>query len=290
MTRVAVLGLGGMGTPMAANLIGAGLDTVVWNRHPEPARALAGRGAEVAADPAGAVRRADVAVTMVTDADAVRAIAVDQGMLAALPAGAVWAQMSTIGVAATERLADLVAAERPDVSLVDAPVAGSRGPAEQGRLTVLASGPEQARERVAPVFDAIGQRTLWLGPTGAGSRLKLVNNLLLAFVNEGVAAAVALGDTLGLDRDTVRQALEGSPLVSPWAAEKLARVVRDEHGAQYSLALALKDVELALGEAPPGSFPAAEALAAEWRHAADRGLGGDDLTVVTRALGGGANR
>ncbi|WP_422741776.1 NAD(P)-dependent oxidoreductase [Micromonospora sp. WMMD754] len=290
MTRVAVLGLGGMGTPMAANLVGAGLDTVVWNRHPEPARALADRGAEVAADPADAARRADVAVTMVTDAAAVRAVAVDQGMLAALPAGAVWAQMSTIGVAETARLAELVAAERPDVTLVDAPVAGSRGPAEQGRLVVLASGPDQARERVAPVFDAVGQRTLWLGPTGAGSRLKLVNNLLLAFVNEGVAAAVALGDTLGLDRDTVREALGGSPLVSPWAAEKLGRIVRDEHGAQYALALALKDVELALREAPPGSFPAGEALAAEWRHAVDQGLGDDDLTVVTRVLGSGATR
>ncbi|MFG1673439.1 NAD(P)-dependent oxidoreductase [Micromonospora sp. NPDC049282] len=285
MTRVAVLGLGGMGTPMAANLVKAGLDTVVWNRHPEPARALAERGAEVAADPAEAVRRADVAVTMVTDGAAVRAIATEQGMLAALPDGAVWAQMSTIGVAETERLAELVAAERPDVTLVDAPVAGSRSPAEQGKLTVLASGPEQVRDRVAPVFDAVGQRTLWLGPAGTGSRLKLVNNLLLAFVNEGVAAAVALGDTLGLDRDTVRRALDGSPLVAPWAAEKLARVVRDEHGTQYSLALALKDVELALREAPTGSFPAAEALAAEWRNAAEQGLGGDDLTVVTRMLG-----
>ncbi|MDG4800669.1 NAD(P)-dependent oxidoreductase [Micromonospora sp. WMMD980] len=290
MTRVAVLGLGGMGTPMAASLLRAGLDTVVWNRHPEPARALAERGAVVAADPAEAVCRADVAVTMLTDGPAVRAVAADQGMLAALPAGAVWAQMSTIGVAETERLVELVSAERPDVTLVDAPVAGSRGPAEQGRLTVLASGPEQARERVAPVFDAVGQRTLWLGPAGAGSRLKLVNNLLLAFVNEGVAAAVALGDTLGLDRDTVRQALDGSPLVAPWAAEKLARVVRDEHGAQYPLALALKDVELALREAPAGSFPAAEALAAEWRRAADRGLGDDDLTVVTRMLGSDATR
>ncbi|WFE35828.1 NAD(P)-dependent oxidoreductase [Micromonospora sp. WMMD975] len=290
MTRVAVLGLGGMGTPMAANLIRAGLDTVVWNRRTDRARALRDHGAEVAADPAEAVRRADVAVTMVTDAGAVRAVAVDQGMLAALPDGAVWAQMSTVGVAETQRLVELVAAERPDVTFVDAPVAGSRGPAEQGKLTVLASGPEQVRDRVAPVFDAVGQRTLWLGPAGAGSRLKLVNNLLLAFVNEGVAAAMALADTLGLDRDTVRQAFDGSPLVSPWAAEKLARVARDEHGPQYSLTLALKDVELALREAPTGSFPAAEALAAEWRDAVGRGLGGDDLTVVTRLLGPGAAR
>lgn len=284
MTRVAVLGLGGMGAPMAANLVRAGLTTVVWNRHPEPARTLGDRGAEVAADPPEAVRRADVVVTMVTDAAAVRAIAVDQGMLAALPDGAVWAQMSTIGVTETGRLAELVDARRPGVTLVDAPVAGSRGPAEQGRLVVLASGPEQVRDRVAPVFDAVGQRTVWVGPVGAGSRLKLVNNLLLAFVNEGLAAAVALGDALGLDRDTVHGALRGSPLVSPWAAEKLDRIVGDDYTTQYSLALALKDVDLALREVPAGRFPAAEALAGEWRHAVEQGLGGDDLTVVTRAL------
>ncbi|MEU4480306.1 NAD(P)-dependent oxidoreductase [Micromonospora sp. NPDC023966] len=290
MTRVAVLGLGGMGSPMAANLVRAGLTTVVWNRHPAPARALGDQGAEVAADPADAARRADVVVTMVTDAAAVRAIAVDQGMLAALPEGAVWAQMSTIGVTETARLAELVRAERPGVTLVDAPVAGSRGPAEQGRLVVLASGPDQVRDRVAPVFDAVGQQTVWVGPVGAGSRLKLVNNLLLAFVNEGIAAAVALGDVLGLDRATVHRALRGSPLVSPWAGDKLDRIAGDDYTTQYSLALALKDVDLALREVPPGRFPAAEALAGEWRRAAEQGLGGDDLTVVTRALAREATR
>jgi 3-hydroxyisobutyrate dehydrogenase len=287
MTRVAMLGLGGMGEPMAANLLRAGLPTAVWNRHPDPADRLRDQGAEVAATPADAVRGADVAVTMVTDADAVRSVAVDQGMLAALPEGAVWAQMSTIGVTETQRLAALVGAERPDVTLVDAPVAGSRGPASQGRLVVLASGPDEARERVAPVFEAVGQRTVWVGPTGAGSRLKLVNNLLLAFLAEGLAAAVALGDTLGLDRATVLNGLRGSPLVSPWAAEKLERVGRDDFTPQYTLALALKDVDLALREVPPGRFPAATALAEEWRRAVEAGLGPDDLTVVTRALAEG---
>ncbi|MFG2052441.1 NAD(P)-dependent oxidoreductase [Micromonospora sp. NPDC048930] len=284
MTRVAVIGLGGMGTPMAENIIRAGLPTVVWNRRPDPAKRLGAQGAEVATSPADAVRRADVVVTMVTDAGAVRSIAVDQGMLGALPDGAVWAQMSTIGVTETERLAGLVDAERPEVTLVDAPVAGSRGPAQQGKLVVLASGPQQARDRVAPVFDAVGQKTVWVGPVGAGSRLKLVNNLLLAFVAEGVAAAAAFGDALGLDRATVLGALHGSPLVSPWAAEKLERIGRDDFTTQYSLALALKDVDLALREVPAGRFPAAAALAAEWRQAVEQGLGGDDLTVMARAL------
>ncbi|MBE1489973.1 NAD(P)-dependent oxidoreductase [Plantactinospora soyae] len=282
--RVAVLGLGGMGQPMAANIVRAGLPTVVWNRRPGPARQLAEQGAEVADSPADAARRADVVITMVTDAEAVRAIAVDQGMLAAMPEGAIWAQMSTIGVSETERIAGLVQAQRPDVVLLDAPVAGSRGPAQQRQLVILASGPEQARTRIAPVFDAIGQRTVWAGPAGAGSRLKLVNNMLLAFVAEGIAESIALGHSLGLDRDAVLGALQGSPLVSPWAQEKLQRIGQDEYSAQYPLSLALKDVNLALREVDIDRFAVANSLAAQWQRAVERGLGDEDLTVITRAL------
>ncbi|MGK5740423.1 NAD(P)-dependent oxidoreductase [Micromonospora sp. URMC 103] len=282
--RVAVLGLGGMGRAMAGNILRAGLPTVVWNRSPDPARRLGEQGAQVADSPADAVGRADVVITMVTDADAVTSIATDRGMLAAMRDGAVWAQMSTIGVTATERLARTVAEQRPDVVLVDAPVAGSRGPAEQRKLVVLASGPEEVRERVAPVFEAVGQRTVWVGPTGAGSRVKLANNLLLAFVNEGIAESIALGRALGLDRSAVLGALQGSPLVSSWAAEKLERVGRDDYTPQYPLTLALKDVNLALREVDPDRFPVAGSLATQWQRAVDRGLGGEDLTVVTRAL------
>jgi 3-hydroxyisobutyrate dehydrogenase len=282
--RVAVLGLGGMGQPMAANIVRAGLPTVVWNRRSGPARQLAEQGAEVADSPADAARRADVVITMVTDVDAVRAIAVDQGMLAAMRDGAIWAQMSTIGVAGTEQIVGLVRAQRPDVVLLDAPVAGSRGPAQRRQLVVLASGPEQARTRIAPVFDAIGQRTVWVGPAGAGSRLKLVNNILLAFVAEGIAESMALGHSLGLDRDAVLGALRGSPLVSPWAEEKLQRIGQDEYSAQYSLALALKDVNLALQEVDIDRFAVVNSLAAQWQRAVERGLGDEDLTVMVRAL------
>ncbi|MFI7608416.1 NAD(P)-dependent oxidoreductase [Micromonospora sp. NPDC049366] len=284
--RVAVLGLGGMGEPMAASIVRAGLPTVVWNRRPERARRLGEQGARVADNPADAVDGADVVITMVTDADAVLSVADDQGMLAAVPDGAIWAQMSTIGVDGTERVARLVAERRPGVVLLDAPVAGSRGPAEQGKLLVLASGPPEVRERIAPVFEAVGQRTVWAGPVGAGSRLKLANNLLLAFLAEGIAEALALGRALGLDRATVIGALQGGPLVSPWAADKLERIGRDDYSPQYTLNLALKDVDLALREVEVDRFTVAASLAERWRRAVDQGLGDDDVTVVTRALGG----
>jgi 3-hydroxyisobutyrate dehydrogenase len=273
-----------MGQPMAANIIRAGMPTTVWNRRPDPARQLAEQGAEVADTPADAVRRADVVITMVTDADAVLSIAADQGMLAAMAPGAIWAQMSTIGVSGTERIAAMVADQRPEITLLDAPVLGSRGPAEQGQLTILASGPEEARGRLAPVFDAIGQRTVWVGPAPAGSRLKLVNNMLLAFLAEGIAESIALGRSLGLDGNAVLGTLESSPLVSPWAAEKLQRIGRGEYSPQYPLSLALKDVNLALYEVDIDRFGVANSLAAEWQRAVERGLGGEDVTVVARAL------
>ena len=200
--RVAVLGIGAMGHGMATSALRAGIPTVVWNREPEATRDLAGLGAEVAESAADAAGRAAIVVTMVTDADAVISIARDQGMLAALAPGAIWVQMSTIGVAGIERVAALVDAERPDVTLVDAPVSGSKDPAEQGQLTIFASGPDEARSRVAPLFDALGQRTIWVGAVGAGSRLKVVNNTWLAFASEAVAAVGGPGPSVGArDRD-----------------------------------------------------------------------------------------
>ena len=230
---VAVLGIGAMGHGMATSALRAGLPTIVWNRTPAPTRDLAEQGADVAESAADAARRAAIVVTMVTDTDAVVSIARDQGMLAALAPGAIWVQMSTIGVAGTERVAAMVAAERPDVMLLDAPVSGSREPAERGQLTIFASGPEQARPRVAALFEALGQRTIWVGEVGAGSRLKLVNNTLVAFAAEGVANAAALAGRLGLATETVIQALAGSPLVSPWQAAKLQRIAEGEFSAQF---------------------------------------------------------
>jgi 3-hydroxyisobutyrate dehydrogenase len=282
--RVAVLGIGAMGHGMATSALRAGIPTVVWNREPEATRDLAELGAEVAESAADAAGRAAIVVTMVTDTDAVISIARDQGMLAALDSGAIWVQMSTIGVAGIERVAALVDGERPDVMLVDAPVSGSKDPAAQGQLTIFASGPDEARPRLTPLFDALGQRTIWVGPVGAGSRLKVVNNTWLAFSNEAVATSVALARRLGLDTDTVVDALGGGPLVSPWQAAKLQRIAKGEFSAQFALSLALKDVHLALQAADDGRFAALGCLADEWQQVVDLGLGDQDLTVVARAL------
>jgi 3-hydroxyisobutyrate dehydrogenase len=281
---VAFLGIGTMGHGLATNALRAGIPTIVWNRDAGATRDLADGGASVAETPADAAQQAGIVVTMVTDADAVLSIAGDQGMLAALGADAVWVQMSTIGVAGIERVRALVDSERPDVTLVDAPVSGSKEPAAQGHLTVFASGPDGVHDRLGPLFDAVGQRTIWVGPVGAGSRLKLTANAWLALAAEAVNTSVALARRLGLETETVIDALNGNPLVSPWQAAKLQRIAKDDYSAQFALSLALKDVHLALQAADDGRFAALERLADEWQQVVDRGLGDQDVTVVTQAL------
>jgi 3-hydroxyisobutyrate dehydrogenase len=286
MPKLAVLGLGTMGTAMAQTAHREGVPLVVWNRTSPETSAFSELGVEVAPTVAEAVAGADVIITMVTNAEAVRSIAVEQGLLDALKPGAVWAQMSTIGVEATEQTLALVNDKRPDAMFVDAPVSGSKVPAEQGTLLVFASGPDDAQPIVQPVFDAIGQRTLWLGPAGNGSRMKLVNNVLLAFTAEGVANALALAHRLGLDTSTVVGAFDGGPLISAWESGKFRRIAEGNYSAEFALALALKDVHLALADGGPSRFKVLAALANEWDEIVDDGLGDEDVTVVTKALSG----
>jgi 3-hydroxyisobutyrate dehydrogenase len=282
--QVAVLGIGAMGHGMATSALRAGIPTIVWNRESGATRDLAGLGADVAQTAADAARRAAIVVTMVTNADAVVSIAREQGMLAALAPDAIWVQMSTIGVAGIDRVAAMVDQERPDVTLLDAPVSGSKDPAAQGQLTIFASGPDEARSRVTPLFDALGQRTVWVGALGTGTRLKMVNNTWLAFTSEAIASSVALARRLGLATETVIDALRGGPLVSPWQAAKLQRIVEEDFSPQFALSLALKDVHLALEAAHEDLFAALGCLADEWQQVVDEGLGDQDLTVVTRSL------
>ena len=168
--------------------------------------------------------------------------------------------------------------------LLDAPVSGSKDPAEHGELTIFASGPDEARAPVTPLFDALGQRTIWVGAAGTGTRLKLVNNTWPAFATEADAASVALARRLGLETETVVDALVGGPLVSAWQAAKLQRIVNSDFSAQFALSLALKDVHLALEAAGEDRFAALRCLADEWQLAVDQGLGDQDLTVMAQAL------
>ncbi len=285
LPRVAVIGAGIMGSAMAERLLDTGFAVEVWNRDPEPAQRLAARGATAHGSAAEAAAAAQVAITMLATADVVEAVMLDQGGLDGVPAQGAWVQMGTVGVDATDRLATAVARRRPEVAFVDAPVSGSRDPARTGQLVILASGPEGAvRETLQPVFDVLGRRTIWLGPAGNGSRMKLVLNIWLAFEVEAAAEALAVAEALGVPQTALADAATGSPLVSPFAMAKLQKMQSGDDSTQFPLAWGVKDIELALEKAGERSLPVAAAIAERWSRLAASGLGRMDVSAARHGL------
>ena len=263
---VALLGTGTMGAGMARNIAAAGLDLRVWNRHRDRAEPLADL-ATVADTAAEAVEGADVVITMLYDAASV--LDVMESVREALTPGVVWLQQSTIGVDGTERAVQL--ADDLGVVLVDAPVLGTKQPAIDGALVVLASGPDDAQERVAPVLDAIGSRTMWVGAAGAGTLLKLVVNHWVFTVLEGVAETLALARTLDLDPTLFLDAVKGGGLDAPYVQMKGRAMLDGAFDPAFALSGAHKDSELILEAARAAGF--------------DPGL----LPVITEHLGRGVD-
>ena len=281
-TKVAVLGTGIMGAAMARNLLAAGMKVSAWNRSREKAEPLRQDGAEVADSPADAARGADFLLTMLADADVIEG-AVAGDVLSALAEGGVWLQMSTVGEEGTRRLAET--ANEHGVDFVDAPVLGTKQPAEQGQLIVLASGPEEARERSQPAFDAVGSKTVWLGEAGAGSRLKLVVNNWIVGLLGVLAETVSLANSIGVDPAAFLETIEGGPLGLPYAQLKGNMMIEEDFPTSFSARLARKDAGLVLAtaEASDLEMPIARAVAARFDEAIQAGHGEEDMAAVYRA-------
>ena len=281
-TKVAVLGTGIMGAAMARNLLSEGMEVRVWNRSREKAEPLKEDGAEVTGSPADAARGADFLLTMLADAEAVEE-AVAGDVLPALAEGGVWLQMSTVGEDGSGRLAEM--ANEHGVPYVDAPVLGTRQPAEQGQLVVLASGPEDVRERSEIIFDAVGSKTIWLGEAGAGSRLKLVTNNWIVGLLGVLAETVAFARSIGVDPSMFLETIEGGPLGLPYAQLKGNMMIEEDFPTSFSARLARKDAGLVLGtaEAHDLRMPVAEAVAARFDEAIKAGHGEEDMAAVYRA-------
>src|SRR3954471_2251733 len=205
---IALLGTGIMGAPMARNLAQAGHDVRVWNRTRSKAEAI--EGVTVADAPAEAVAGAEVVVTMLSDGGAVEAVW--EQAAGAVGDGAIWWQCSTVGIEATERLNAAAT-----VPYVDAPVLGTKQPAEEGELTVLASGPAHAVERLAPLFDAVAAKTIRLGEAGEGTRAKLVLNHWVLSLTAATAETIRLARDLGVDPQLFLDTVAGAPMDSPYA-------------------------------------------------------------------------
>jgi 3-hydroxyisobutyrate dehydrogenase len=277
---IAVLGTGIMGAPMARNLAATGLDVRAWNRSREKAEPLASDGIAVFDSAAEAADGADVVLTMLGTVDAVRSVATE-----VLFEGVTWLQMSTVGVEAADELAEL--ARSRGAVYVDAPVSGTKQPAEQGKLVVLGSGPDEARERLAPIFDAVGQRVVWAGAAGQGSRLKLAVNTWVLTLVTGLAETVALAEGLGVDPRQVLETIEGGPLDAGYAQLKgNAMIERATAQASFALGGAVKDAGLIADAASGAGLDLAlpDAIRRQMSAAADAGLSDHDMAAVVDAL------
>ncbi|GHE00632.1 dehydrogenase [Streptomyces alanosinicus] len=279
---VSVLGTGIMGAAMARNLCRAGLDVRAWNRTREKAEPLAADGARIARTPAEAVEGADVVLTMLYDGDTV--LDVMREAAPALRPGMVWAQCTTVG---TDPVADLAALAR-EYGLVfyDAPVLGTRQPAEAGQLTVLAAGPEEGREAVLPVFDAVGAKTMWTGAdggAGSASRLKLVANSWVLAATAATGEVLALAQALGVEPRDFFDLIEGGPLDMAYLRAKAALVLDGKLSpASFAVATAEKDARLIVraGERNGVRLDVAAAAAERFARAAARGHAAEDMAAA----------
>ena len=280
-TTIAVLGTGIIGAPVARNLRKQGFNVRAWNRTRAKAEVLAESGVEVAATPGDAVRGADIVLTVLKGGpqvlEAMTAAAQD------LASGTVWAQMSTVGIAPLEGLAAF--AQQHGLVFYDAPVQGTRQPAEQAQLIIIASGPEPRRAVVQPVFDAIGKRTIWLsddGTTGASSRLKLALNNWSFTITHGVAESIAIARALGVDPAQMLEVIKGSPLDNPFFQMKAAAILSDNYATSFSITNAVKDSELIVDAAKNAGIRADAAIAGlkKFRRALDAGHGDKDMAAT----------
>jgi 3-hydroxyisobutyrate dehydrogenase len=266
---------------MARNLLRAGHEVTVWNRTAQKAEALEEDGARLASTPADAVRDVEVVVTMLADAAAVEATMIEGGALDAMAADALWIQSSTIGVEAIDRLAER--AGKRGITFVDAPVLGTKKPAEDGELFVLASGPEDARARCEPIFDAISRGNVWLGAAGLGTRLKLVLNSWILCTIENLSETFVLAQTLGVDPRSFLKAISGGGMDMPYAHLKGEAILKQDFQPSFPLKHARKDVKLVLEAVGDVELPLVRATERQFDRAFELGHGDEDMSAVYHA-------
>jgi len=275
---IAVVGIGLIGAPVARNLSKQGFTVQVWNRTAAKAQALAPEGIQVCDNPADVVRGADIIVTVLKDGPSVL-----EAMRAAAPSlakGTVWLQLSTVGIEAIATLAEFAA--QHGLVFYDAPVQGTRQPAEQGQLVILASGPLNRRVVAQPVFDAIGKRTLWVSEqAGTSSRLKLALNSWAFALTHGIAESLRIAKGLEVDPSLVVDVVTGGPMDSGYFQAKAAAILEDDYTVSFSIANAVKDAQLVVEAAAQAGVQVDAAQAGLWRfeRALAAGHGDKDMAA-----------
>lgn len=283
--QIGFLGLGIMGSRMAANLLKAGHSLAVWNRSSGKDSALVSAGAKRAASPSEAAAGADVLVSMLSTPEVVEECALGQnGFLAALPQGALWIDSSTVNPSFTLRMSAAAAAH--GVRMLDAPVTGSKEAAEKGQLVFLVGGAAADLEEARPLFEKMGKAVIHMGEAGKGTSLKVVNNMLVAQAMLAFSETLVLGEALGLERQRLLDFFLGGPIAAPLLSSKRAKLENHEYEAEFPLYLMQKDLHMASISAYEHgvALPSANVAKEIYRLAARSGLAEADFSAIVEFL------
>jgi 3-hydroxyisobutyrate dehydrogenase len=284
--KVAFLGMGIMGSRMAANVARAGFDVTVWNRTREKAEAVAGAtGANLADTPSQAAAGADAVITMVVDSPQVEAVLLgDNGAAGSLAEGSMVIDMSTIAPRAAQDIAQRL--REQGIGFLDAPVSGSSPKAEDGTLTIMVGGSEEDFERAKPLLDSMGELIVHVGPQGHGQVVKLLNNTLAAVNAAALGEAITAARKAGLDMDALVRVVAASSGNSTMLQIKAKPMIEHDFTPLFRLDHMLKDVRLCLETIDElgTQAPVAEAACNLYEKASEHGRGDDDFGSVIESV------
>jgi 3-hydroxyisobutyrate dehydrogenase/glyoxylate/succinic semialdehyde reductase len=283
--KAGFIGLGLMGSRMAANLLKGGHELIVYNRTASKAESLINMGAIPAALPVDTAKDTDVLFTMMSTPEAVKSAALSvNGFLGGASKKLIWVDCSTVNPSFTKWMAN--AAAEKGVRFIDAPVSGTTIPAEKGELIFFAGGNESDIEEVTPLLNLMGKKIIHAGKTGMGTSLKMINNLMLAMVMESFSEALLLGESLGFTKEKLFEMLAGSPVAAPMLAGKKDNIINNNFDAQFPLQWMYKDMQLVALTAYENNIPlpSANVVKELYALAAKEGLGEMDFSAIYKFL------
>ena len=283
--RVGFIGLGLMGNPMAQNIHKAGFPLVVYNRNPKRTAEFKKMDVTIAQSASDLASQVDVVITMVTGPKDVEDVIFGRnGVAEGMKKGGVIIDMSTIGPESVKVIAQKLAALKID--FLDAPVTGGTNGAKAGTLTIFAGGKEAVFKKMLPLFDAMGKNNLYIGPTGSGQAIKLVNNLIVGETLTALAEGFLLGEAQGLSRKKVAQFLENVPALSPMMKTRFEKMITNKYDVTFSVANMHKDLDLARKEVKKAGkdLPVLETVTKLYKKGIDQGLAEKDNAAVLEVL------
>ena len=284
-TKIGFVGLGIMGYLMALNLIKAGYSVTVWNRSPEKCDDLAAGGAAVAQTPAEVAATCDITIAMLADPQACLDVALgENGIAAGMSSGKGYVDVSTVDAATAARVAEAIRAK--GAMFLEAPVSGSKGPAQQGQLVFLTAGDKELFDAALPLLDVMGKASFFLGEVGAGARMKLVVNMVMGSMMSALAEGITLAESSDLDTKQLIEVLGLGAMACPMFALKGPAMVDGKYPTAFPLKHQQKDLRLALELAQEVGkhVPVAAAANGEFEAAMGQGLGDADFSAVLEAV------